>query len=481
MSPRSRPTRPVLAFCALAAALAGACDGGPTQPDVPDAIRVTGGAALTDTVDGIHAVTVTVTSGGHAAAGAIVQLTALPLADCVDCTVPTAMVAAANVGTLAASASVVTNASGEGEVVVRVGKVAGAGRLRVAVPTLGLEDTLTFTVSPGRAVATRVLPRDSVVYLNTTLRMRAAVVDRWGNPRSEAVTLTAASGLTLAGDVVTGSAYGVGKVTVQSAGLPADSTRVMVVPHGTLAAVTGYRGSGIAVFDLDGSNRTTVPVTAQVNGMDWAPDGTHLVVSLGETLGPRKLFTITPAGAQAQLFAGSALTDAMRPVFSHDGRWMYFVGATAAGQGQIWRAHADGSGLERVGTGLELAKSVGPSPDGSRVAYSRATFADPLQILTVSTGAVTSLSLVTEGIRWSPTTDRFALRQIGGPATVGLDGTGLRTYTEYMGFDDPYAPWSPDGSWIVCNSGPLELIQVDTGLRIPLPYAGGYTQAAWKR
>jgi hypothetical protein len=399
----------------------------------------------------------------------------------VDCTVPAARVAAPS-GTLAASATVVTDATGQAEAVVRLGTVAGAGRVRVAAPALGLDDTLSFTVSPGNAVRTRLLPRDSVIYLNTTLRLRAAVVDRGGNARSEAVTLTAASGLTLAGDVVTGAAYGVGRVTIRSTGFPADSTRVMVVPHGTLAAVTAYRGTTIAFFDLDGSNRTTVTVTTQVNGMDWAPDGTHLVVSLGESFGPRKLYTMTPAGAQAQLFAGSALTDASRPAFSHDGRWMYFVAATAARGGQIWRARADGSGLERVGSGVEAAMSVGPSPDGGRVAFSSEAGGEPLRILTAATGALASLPQSAQGVRWSPTADRLALRQNGGPTTVGLDGTGLRTYTEYMGFDDPYVPWSPDGGWIACScAGGLELIQAESGLRIPLPYTGGYTQAAWKR
>ena len=42
--------------------------------------------------------------------------------------------------------------------------------------------------------------------------------------------------------------------------------------------------------------------------------------------------------------------------------------------------------------------------------------------------------------------------QIGGPATMNVDGTGFRTYTEYLGTDDPAEPWSPDGNWIAGSS-----------------------------
>jgi dipeptidyl aminopeptidase/acylaminoacyl peptidase len=369
-------------------------------------------------------------------------------------------------------------------VVVRLGAATGAGRLQVLVPSMGLEQTLTFTVSPGRAVGTRVTPRDSVIYLNTAAHLTGAVVDRKGNARPDAATLAVSGPLALAGDLATGTAYGVGTAKVTAPGLPADSTRVMVVPHGTLAAVTSYRGSTVALFDLDGSQRTNLAFTAQVNGMDWAPDGTRLVVSLGDAIGPRKLYSVTTAGAQTQLFVGSALTDAFRPVFSANGEWMYFVGSTVPvgfGQTQVWRARTDGTGLERVGTEPDPVKSVAPSPDGSRVAYTRASLSDPLQILTVATGQLAPLSVAAEGVRWSPTAARLSLRQIGGPATVNADGTGFRTYTEYHGLDDPFAPWSPDGSWIAYdNGGSLELIQVDTGLRIPLPYTGGFTQPAWK-
>jgi Tol biopolymer transport system component len=66
---------------------------------------------------------------------------------------------------------------------------------------------------------------------------------------------------------------------------------------------------------------------------------------------------------------------------------------------------------------------------------------------------------------------------------INADGTGVRQVSadgrsyQALGLD-----WSPDGQWLVARSdSTVDLIQVATGLTLPLGYATGYTLASWKR
>lgn len=41
--------------------------------------------------------------------------------------------------------------------------------------------------------------------------------------------------------------------------------------------------------------------------------------------------------------------------------------------------------------------------------------------------------------------------------------------------------WSPDGEWIVtANAGELQVVNVKTGLTLPLPWSSDYSAPAWK-
>ncbi len=150
-----------------------------------------------------------------------------------------------------------TGSAGEVGVHVQLGTVAGVARLIVAVPVLGLADTVSFTVLPGGTARISAGPRDTAIYVNATENLRATTADQFGNPRSgDTIRYTIASGpATTSGSVLTGS--GVGRVKiVASIGKAADTMFTSIVPQGTLAAVSF--DTAIVMFNLDGSGFVTL-------------------------------------------------------------------------------------------------------------------------------------------------------------------------------------------------------------------------------
>ena len=105
-----------------------------------------------------------------------------------------------------------------------------------------------------------------------------------------------------------------------------------------------------------------------------------------------------------------------------------------------------------------------------------------IEILDLATDSLTSLGVNGVSPRWSPTTDSIAYVDVDGRVKVlAGDGTGLRAVTP-MG--QPFAialDWSPDGQWLLArDSYALELIQVSSGMILPLGYATGMSDPVWR-
>ena len=476
-------------------AVLAACSGSPTDSGPLAAVRIVSGAGAADTIGAYlsSALYVEVTdAAGERAAGVEVRFTSPPLAAPAHCSGS----CAAEPG-IAVAASRVTGADGRAYVPLRLGLVAGDARVVVAVPALGAQETAGYTVLPGQATRVTLAPRDTVVYLGAAVRLRGAVVDRAGNARPEAPTLVGTTGAPTTGLTVTASAYGVHQVQAQSGTLPPATATVAAVPRGTIAALAGY-GPGtdgvVVVFDLDGTQRARLTLASgALGGFTWSPDGSRIVFSKYEKSdGPGyRLYATTLAGTPAPLLPARTAPDEEQPAFSRDGRWLFF-GEKNLAEGfswQIWRARADGSAPTRVGgvvrDGSGPVTPFGPSPDGGRAVYGRGSCcptATVMGVVDVASGAVSEHGVPASGPRWSPAGDRIAYATPTGPATVSPDGTGTRTYPEpYNGFVDLTPDWSPDGRWLITKSaGPLVLVDVESGARIPLPYFPGAYHPRWK-
>ena len=377
---------------------------------------------------------------------------------------------------------------------VRFGRKAGPAR--VSVSGLSQIGTLDLTILPAHPAKIRAEPADTAAYVAKSYPLKATVTDQWDNDRTDAVSYAAGAGLTVtSAGMVTPTEIGRRSIKLSS-GTVTGEVWVSVPPLGTLAAISGpiYRES-IVVLDLDGSNwRTLAPLStySQRTAPQWSPSGQELVFhnstdqgikAYRVDMGGNVRRALGPDGPPAQIF----------PRFSRDGQWMFFSGGPGARFVTTWRARADGSSPVQLGPSVFEAYfhwDPSPSPDGNRVVYEEQRMVvwrirPVIRVLSVDTRAITPLDLIGVSARWSPTGDRIAYvdDEEGKVMLVNPDGTNLRMISaagrKYIAGLD----WSPDGRWLVVRSGEqprVELIRVDTGETLPLPFSTLIEEPAWR-
>jgi hypothetical protein len=397
-----------------------------------------------------------------------------------------------------------TDVNGEARVYIRLGTLAGTAQVVADAPSLALSTTATYTVLPGSARSVRVVPSDSAMYAGHGYNLRAAVVDWWGNARPDAVTYTATAPATVDVDAagrITGQAIGRGAIIV-AGGTFRDTARVSVVPEGVIAAhklhvVTGDTAAVIFV-GLDGSGYEERPVVYWANPHpDWAPSGDAIVMEDGgddlREEGNRLVILRRGESSWVPLGSNTGPGGRFYPQYSPDGTWIYFAERNL----ELWRLRNDGSGAERIGpptTGYSHDTKPSISPGGDRLVFTtnRVCCSTSLMVLHLESRAIDTLRSDTganvygvfgDSPRWSPVDDnriaylneRVWLTSADGKTQQALTPQGKR----YFGGID----WSPDGRWIIARSfsdGLLHLIEVSTGLTLPLGFTGRLVSPAWR-
>jgi hypothetical protein len=442
------------------------------------------GNQQTDTVQAVpaQALVVLITHNGSLVSNAVVQFEAVSAADSanpyggdwVD-------VASLSSNQPTSFVAETTNTQGEVAVDLFYGTRAGTAPLVVKVPALGYVDTAKFTVTAGGASTLRSGPADTAVYVNGTVNLHTAVVDRFGNPRTDPVSYAIVSGPAhLSGSTVTVTA--IGRVAVSGrANKATDTSYISGVPSGTMAATLD--AGGVAVFNLDGSHYKTI-TTQPAGTLVWAPSGSSLVFDAttggGTSGGGPFLYGITTSGSITAIDNSGGPTDAW-PAYSHDGTWIYYTKITDSFD--IWRVHPDGTAdsLLSATAGSPPSEFPSPSPDGTSVAYVVPGDAT-VEILNLSNGVSTPLgSIVANSTAWSPNENVIAYNANGIISTIHPNGTGQTVLT---GANYEYQlGWSPDGNWIVArniNTRKIDLISVTTpNLILPLGYTGAMDSPTW--
>lgn len=354
---------------------------------------------------------------------------------------------------------------------LRVGQVRAIARL-VGSST---GERVTLTVQPGRPAMLVRTPDDTALILGRSLTPFA--VDREGNPRNDAVAITTGLPLSTAGGSVTGTSYGRGQFTAQLGGL-VQTTNVSVVPDGVLAVTVN---PDVVLVRTDGSEYRRLSENGGL-WIAWSPDGTELAfesdkIRVVDLNGNERLASAVNSGYSAE----------WAPQYSPDGQHIYFT-VVDGNDYRVMRVRRNGQDIEIVpGMAAVWALEPAVSPNGILVYRGQ----NGLARRTLSTGATTDLGFDGFSPRFSPDGMRIAYAHGVTRAlwVMQADGTGQTAITDEGEF--AYSlDWSPDQRWLVAGfvgrpgfplpTPGVEIVEVATGLRLPLPFARSGSGVAWK-
>jgi hypothetical protein len=466
----------------------------PTEPG----IHVLSGAPATDTVkaQGEPLTVLVINNDGRPAAGATVRFEVVGVPYALD---PTYTVYGMLVGPIGApefqyqsSAEVTADHRGQATTGVIFWLLAGPAEVVISVVGSTHQDTAHFTVLPASAAHVVAAPRDTAVYRGGTVGLRGHTTDIWGNPRTDPISWRVGSGpLALEPGTSRAVAGDMGRASViaTSNGL-ADTAWVSVVPEGWIATQEHVSGNGGPVayrlMRLDGSGSEWlapgVDNAVIQQGVAWSPDGQDLLI-----VRENRIVLARPGGSERTVLNHLALlSPAAR--FSRDGTWIYFShGGTQSELAGLFRVRPDGTDVQRVGVaGRERLPA--PSHHGRYVAYvsgrTPCGVDDCIRVLDLDSDADVPYGTddyLARGtsVAWSPVEDLIAYVGAGELVVVRSDGSGRRVLATGIR-DTAWLDFSPDGAWLVVSGAPPRLVDVGTGLQLPLGHLGSYGATAWR-
>lgn len=485
-----------------------ACGGGgdqvgPGKPPKPAAgVTIVAGGGVTDTIGAplTQALTVEVhDSLGNPVAGTVVRFTGVDMKNSGGYAQTTAFVEALDANGFSNFAGPTTDTQGRTGVYVKLGTLAGPARVALAVPAYGYADTVSFTVQPGAPAKLSFLPADTGVTIGKSVQLHAAMVDRAGNARSEAVTYDASPNSAVATVSSSGNVSGVavGAVTLTAhAGTLSATGSVEVVPTGVIALYYGggyYPDStGIVTMNLDGSNRRWITRVGGSSNAVTSPVWT----SAGDLIYPgpesatnynSRLFIVTPGSAPKLLNptpAPGGSTEGF-PQFDRATGKTYYSGFSSGSSWNVFARASDGTITAVSPEGpTTLAWRPSPSPDGTKLAYvTSVNYSGAFKVFDLNAGTTSSWNVAGQYPTWSPKGDQIAYvpSYSGKIGLVNADGSNQHWLTSVSYQEYPFT-WSPDGAWILAksSSGSMDLINASTGASVPLKYLSAYYYPSWK-
>ena len=388
-------------------------------------------------------------------------------------------------GSVSSGADAYTDNSGVAAARFQHGELATSGIVQVAVPALNVTISVPYTTSPGPLVGFSMSEADTSVYVGKSYTLTAKPADRFGNVRTEAVTIAALTPniATFNNGEVRAVALGRGSFSVSAAGF-VQNAFVSVPPPGRLVVgdATTLPALGIVLLNTDGAARRSITTTKGHVGYAWPGwylDDSH--VSVWETSAegqPRIILYDTASSARTALVDTIAYPQSLEPSYVGSAQQVYFNGKSAAGQYGFYRANADGSTVQLV---IPDAICV-ISPDGNSVLL---LAQNHIVNRNLATRQDVTVALTNYTPFWSPAGDLIGYVVLNSSNTLDLhvvrpDGTGDRLLS--AGISDARS-FSPDGQWIATTRGGVgvELVRVSDGLRLPVGGTRNVSQVAWRR
>ncbi|WP_037552423.1 amidohydrolase family protein [Sphingomonas sp. URHD0057] len=239
-------------------------------------------------------------------------------------------------------------------------------------------------------------------------------------------------------------------------------------PNGREIAFTSDRGGGDNIWVMNRDGTAPRAITKEsfrlLNGPDWTPDGNYIVArkhfSSARSLGSGEMWLYHRTGVGSGIQMTKARTkqkDTNEPVFSPDGRYLYFSDDATPGEifqyskdpnGQIYviqRLDRQTGDIDPYVTGPGGAVRPTPSPDGKTLAFVRRIRGKSnLMLLDIASGRIDSL-------------------------TDGLERDMQETWAIHNVY--PGISWTPDGRSIVYwAGGHIHRIDVATKAVTDIPF-----------
>lgn len=461
-------------------------------------VRVIAGAGVKDTIEAqpIQALVVEVKgAGGKVVSGAVVRFEAQPSTDPNRPYDPAISVCALTAPQCNYSPFVTdtTDRSGRAKAVVRLGRVAGKATVRVSVPVLGVEDSATYTVTPGAPNLVVLSPRDTILDIGGTATIQGSLTDRYGNPRTEVPTISAGAGSTITVDAasktVTARDMGTQWVYARYA-TASDSAIVRVVPQGRLVVWSPGLAT-VRLVDINGKNEQNIITGVQSDyGVFPRFDLTRQRITMHTGTayygGPSNdAIVIDTTRAVRRDIPGIDYILAVRQ--TNDGNVMVVGTRNSDPWFFLFRVTADNT-VTVVAPMPAFGATYGGadiSYDGNRVAY---IAGGALNVLDVSTGVTTKLDDYAQSPRWSVQGDRLAYLDSracsngydGALTVINADGSGRSRLANYC--YSPGLAWSPDEKYVIGRSSQsyyevgLRIVRVSDGAQVVARFMSGLSQ-----
>jgi len=245
-----------------------------------------------------------------------------------------------------------------------------------------------------------------------------------------------------------------------------DGKEILCATEGVISPLIRKHTSRIYQVNLETGQRRLIHQGDAVQP-SWSPHGFRIAYWGTSPSGQRVIWTL-PAGGGAAVQVTAGLSIDWNPVWSPDGRHLYFA-SDRSGVTNLWRLPID----ERSGRPLgepepvtasgQVSMLPSLSRDGKRIVYTgdetrtvlekvafepaRGAIAGPAVEIAQTSGLIATFDASRDG-RWlvyqssMPQEDLFVIRP---------DGTGLRRLTHDR-FNDRHPRWSPDGTRIAFYS-----------------------------
>lgn len=202
-------------------------------------------------------------------------------------------------------------------------------------------------------------------------------------------------------------------------------------PNGRQLAYVSFEARKPTVYVHEvatGKRRLVANFKGSNSAPAWSPDGRTLALTLSRDGGSQlNLLDLTAAGSEPRRIAQSTSIDT-EPVFTADGRSIYFV-SDRGGSPQIYRVPVAGGSPERVTFTGSYNISPALSPDGRWLAFvSRVSGAFKLHVMDLASGTANAITdtIADERPSFSPNSKMliYATQQQGKEAlmTTTLDG-----------------------------------------------------------